>query len=270
MHCLYQDRANRECLAPIKNRTVDACQRMRLTKVDPSNEPMRRTSEQLALYYAKLLDGTVRQAFNLNGGSSTSCTPTLKLQCAHDCIVDPLTNERIAPHFVAECVDLCGYLADAVAKHKLGDNEPKLYVALAADAKKDVKRTLNNIKKAKKSVAKAEKKLTTAIKKSRQSITEAVVKATDARDKAKSALIKAETAAKLAEDKCKDATELAVESIEIQSAVIQCWIQALGALATSVSHTTADCVQSCRVVLPPGTKSGDPHQCTCFRYGYVA
>ena len=268
MHRLRQDRANRECLAPVKNRTAETCQSIRLTNVDPSNEPMLRIAEEVAVFYTSTLNNTVRLTFKLHESLSASSMPTLQLQCAHDCIMDPLTSENIDPHFLADCDDLCVYLADAVAKAKFEDSEPKLYVALAADAKKDVKRTHNNIKKAKKSVAKAEKKLATAIKRSGEPVIEAVVKATDARDKAKSALIKAETAAKLAEDKRKDATERAVESIEIQSAVIQCWVQALGALAKPASHTTPDCLQSGRVILPPGTKSGDEHQCTCC-YGYV-
>ena len=108
MHCFHQDRASRACLISTKSRTVDACQSIRLTKVDPSNEPMRHTSEELALYYAKMLDGTARQAFNLNAGSSTSSTPTLELQCAHDCIVDPSTNERI-DHTSLLIVSACAF-----------------------------------------------------------------------------------------------------------------------------------------------------------------
>ena len=47
MQCFHQDRANSECLAPIKNRTGKTYQRIRLTKVNPSNEPMRRISAAL-------------------------------------------------------------------------------------------------------------------------------------------------------------------------------------------------------------------------------
>ena len=253
-----------------QGRIAKTYQRMRLTKVDPSNEPMLRIAEEVAVFYTTTLSDTVRLTFNLRESLSTNSTPTLKLQCAHDCIVDPLTNENIAPHFLADCVNLCVHLADAVVKDKLDDSEGKLYVELAADAKKDVKQTLNNINKAEKSVAKAEKKLAIAIKRSGESITEAVPKATDAWNKAKKALIEAKSAAKQAEEELKVATERAAESIEIQSAVIQCWIQALGALAKPASHTTPDCVQSGRVILLHSTKSGDQHQCMCFLYGYVA
>ena len=237
---------------------------MRLTKVDPSNEPMLRIAEEVSVFYTTTLSDTVRLTFNLRERLSTSSTPTLKLQCAHDCIVDPLTNENIAPHFLADCVNLCVHLADAVVKSKFEDSEPKLYVALAADAKNNVKRTHNNINKAEGSVAKAEKKLEAVIKTSGELITEAVEKATDARDKAKKALIEAKSAAKQAEEELKAATERAAESIKIQSAVIQCWVLGKPAL-----HATPDCVQSGRLILPPGTKSGDQHQCTCC-YGYVA
>ena len=225
------------------------CKDIRLTEVDPSNEPMRRTSQELALHYTKTLHGVVRQTFNLNNSSSTSSMPTLTLQCAHDCVVDPFTNEKVAPHFVAHCAALCRYLADLVAKDKFGDSEPRLYVNLAADAKKDVKRTHNNVKKAEKSVAKAENKLKKAVKNSGKSVTAAVVKATEARDKAKIALTKAESAAEQAEQKVKDVTVRADESIKIQSAIIQSWVQqAFGALAKSGSHTTPDSVQSCRII----------------------
>ena len=241
------------------------CKDIRLTEVDPSNEPMRRTSQELALHYTKTLHEAVRQTFNLNNSSSTTSMPTLTLQCAHDCIVDPLTNEKVAPHFVAECVAVSRYLADVVAKAKFGDSEPRLYVNLAADAKKDVKRTRNNVKKAEKSVAKAENKLKKAVKKSGKSGTKAV---TEARDKAENALIKAESAAKQAEEKLKHATERAAESIKIQSAVIQCWVKALGKLAKAASHTTPDCVESCRMIPQPDSKTNDRYQRTCA-YVYI-
>ena len=240
-----------------------------MTEVDISNEPLRRMSYDLTLFYTKVLHEAVRQTFNLNSSSTTCSAPTLTLKCAHDCIVDNLTDETIAPHFVADCAKLCSYLADVVAKGKFGDSEAELYVVLAGNAKKNVTKTSKNVTKYKKSLSKAEKKLQNTIKKAGESVTKAVKKATKARDKAKNALIKAETAAKQAEEKLKAATERAAESIKIQSAVIQCWTKALGALAKRESNTTADCVQSCRVILPPGTKSGDQHQCTSFLYGYV-
>ena len=194
--------------------------------------------------------------------------PTLTLKCAHDCIVDPSTDEKIAPHFVADCADLCNYIADAVIKDKRNDSEPQMYIVLAANAEKDLKRTHNNVKKAKKSAAKADNKLKTAVKKSGDSVTKAVLKAIAARDKAKHALINAESAANQAEEKLKDATGRAAESIKIQSAVIQCWIKALAELAKLVSHTTPDCVESCRIILPRGSKISGQHQCTCT-YVYI-
>ena len=188
--------------------------------------------------------------------------PTLTLMCAHDCIVDPITDEEIAPHFVADCVDSCHYLADAVAKDKFGESELQLYMVLTENAEKELQRTDNNVKKAKRSVTNAENKIKTTVKKSGKSVTKAVAKATEARDKAKNALIKAESAAKQAEGKLKHATERAAESIKIQSAVIQCWVKALAELAKLVSHTTPDCVESCRIVPPGGSKINDQHQCT--------
>ena len=184
--------------------------------------------------------------------------------------MDPSTKEKIAPHFVADCVDLCHYLADAVAKDKFGDSEPRLYVNLAVDAKKDVKRTHNNVKKAQKSVTTAENKLKTAVRKSGESVTKAVAKATEARDKAKNALINAESAAKQAGEKLKDVTERAAESIEIQSAVIQCWVKEL---AKAASPNIPDCVQIYRIMPPLDSKPNDQHRRTCtfvyiIRTGY--
>ena len=263
MHRLRQDRANRECLAPVKNRTAETCQSIRLTNVDPSNEPMRRISKEVALYYTKTLNETVRQTFHLNNSSFTSSMPTLTLKCAHDCIVDPFTDEKIAPHFIADCIDQCNYLADVVVKDKFGDSEPQLYVVLAAIAKKDMKRTQKSVKNAEKSVAKAENKLKAGVKKSGKS-----GKANEALAKAKNTLIKAKSAAKQAEKKVEDATTRADESIKFQSAVIQCWIKALGELVKAASHTIPDCVGSCRIILPTGSKISDQHRCTC-EYGYV-
>ena len=241
---------------------------VRLTKVDPTNEPLRRIAEEVTLFYTKMLNDSVRQTFHLNSSSFTRPMPTLTLMCAHDCILDPFTDEKIAPHFVADCVDLCHSLADALAKHKFGDSELQLYMVLAKNAERELKRTSNSVKKAKKSVAKAENKIKAAVKKPGKSGAKAVAKATEARDKAKNALIKAESAAKQAEEKLKDATERAAESIKIQSAIIQCWIKALAELAKLVSHTTPDCVESCRIVPPGGSKINDQHQCT-FRYVYI-
>ena len=240
-----------------------------MTEVDPSNEPLRRTSHDLTMFYTKVFHEAARQTFSLNSGSSTPSSPALTLKCAHDCIVDNLTNEKIVPHLVADCAELCSYLADLVAKGKFGDSEPELYVDLAKNAKKNVTKTSKNVAKNKKILTKAEKKLQNTIENSGEAATKAVVKATKARDKVKIALIKAETAAKEAEEKLKAATERAAQSIKIQFIVIQCWTRALKALATPVSHTAPDCVQSCRVILPPGTKSGGQHQCTCC-HGYVA
>merc|ERR1712032_226493 len=238
-----------------------SCQKIRLTDLDPSNEPMRRTAEEILTFYTKTLNDTVRQTFKVNNSLLTSTMPTLTLKCAHDSIEDPFTDEMIAPHFVADCFALCNYLADVVAKDKFDDSEPQLYMVRAANAEKHLEKTHNNVKKAEKSVAKAKNKLETAVKRSGESVTKAVVKATEARDKTKNALIKAERAAKQAEEKLKDATERAAESIKIQPAVIQCWIKALAELAKLVSHTTPDCVESCRMILPRGSKISDQHQC---------
>ena len=217
---------------------------------------MRRISETVALYYTNMLNEIARQTFHLTNSSYTSSMPTLTLQCAHDCIVDPFTDEKIAPHFVADCVDLCIYLADVVVKDKFGDSEPRSYVVLAVIAKKDLKRIQKGVKK-------AEKKLKALVKKSGKS-----GKANEALTKAKNALIKAESAAKQAEKKVKDAATRADESINIQSAVIQCWIKALGELVKATPHTICDCVRSCRIILPTGSKISGQHQCTCA-YVYI-
>merc|ERR1712032_576152 len=102
---------------------------------------------------------TARQTFKLNNGLLASSMPTLTLQCAHDCIIEPVTKETIAPHFVADCVPLCNYLADVVAKDKFGDSEPKLYVVLAANAKKKLRRTRIDVNNANNSAARAGNKL---------------------------------------------------------------------------------------------------------------
>ena len=229
---------------------------------------MRRIAEEVSTFYTKTLNDAVRQTLNVNNSLLTSSMPTLTLKCAHDCVHDPFTEETIAPHFIADCDDLCNYLADVVVKHKFGDSEPQLYVALAVIARKDLKKTQKGIKKAEKSVAKAEKKLKSIVEKSGKSGTKAVMKATKALEKAKRALIKAKSAAKLCEQKLKDATERADESIRIQSAVIQCWSKALGELVKPAAHTIPDSVESCRIIFPTGSKISDQHQCKCA-YVYI-
>merc|ERR1712032_718919 len=144
---------------PRKGRTAKTTPKIRLTKVDPSNEPMWRIAEEVSIFYTKILNDTARQTLNFNSSLLTSTMPTLTLQCAHDCVDDPFTEETIAPHFIADCDDLCNYLADVVAKDKFGDSEPQLYVVLAANAKKDLQRTRIHVKKASKSAARAVKKL---------------------------------------------------------------------------------------------------------------
>ena len=179
--------------------------------------------------------------------------------------MDPFTEEKITPHFVADCVDLCNYLADVVAKDKFGDSEAKLYVVLALDAKKELKRTQIVVKKTSKLVARAENKLKVALRKSG---TKSTVEADETVTKANDALIKAKSAVKQAEKKVEDATTRADESIKFQSAVIQCWIKALGKLSKRASPTIPDSVESCRIILPAGSKINDQHRCTCG-YGYV-
>ena len=224
---------------------------------------MWRIAEEVSIFYTKTLNDTVRQTLNVNNSLLTSTMPTLTLKCAHDSIVDPFADEEIAPHFVANCVDLCHYLADVVAKGKFGNSEAKLYVALAAGAKKDLKRTRIDVNKATKSTADAENKLQSVLKKADKAGTAAVVEAKEALAEAKNALSTAESAFKQAEQYVKDATERADESIKIRSLVIKCWSKPLGQLVKAASHPIPGCVQSCRIILPRGSKISDQHQCTC-------
>ena len=224
---------------------------------------MWRIAEEVSTFYTKTLNETVRQTFHLNSNSLSSSMPTLTLKCAHDCIVDPFTNEKIAPHFVADCVELCNYLADVVAKDKFGDSEPQPYVLQAANAKKDLQRTRIGVKKASKSAARAEKKLKRVSQPTGESGTSAVVEANEALTEAKNALSKAESTFKQAEQYLKDAIERAHESIKIRSAVIKCWSKPLGQLVKAASYPIPGCVQSCRMIPPPDCKISDQHQCTC-------
>jgi len=225
---------------------------------------MWRIAEEVSIFYTKTLNDTARRTLNLNNNSLlTSSMPTLTLKCAHDCVDDPFTEETIAPHFIADCDDLCNYLADVVAKDKFGDSEPQLYVMLAANAKKDLQRTRIGVKKASKSVASAAKKLKRVSQQTGESGAPAVVEAKEALTKVNNALIKAESAVKQAEQKYKDATERADESIKIRSAVIKCWSKPLGQLVKAASHPIPGCVQSCHIILPRGSKISDQHHCTC-------
>merc|ERR1712032_1627738 len=76
---------------PRKGRTAKTCPNIRLTKVDPSNEPMRRIAEEVSIIYTKTLNDTARQTLNVNHSLLTSTMPTLTLQCSHDCVYDPFT-----------------------------------------------------------------------------------------------------------------------------------------------------------------------------------
>ena len=96
-------------MAFVKSNPAKSRQKLRLTKVDPANTEMRRISEELAQHYTKALYESVGQVFELN-------SRTLVLKCAHDCIVDTLTGEKIAPHFIADCTDLCVYLQQRISK----------------------------------------------------------------------------------------------------------------------------------------------------------
>ena len=107
------------------------------------------------------------------------------------------------------------YLADVVVKDKFGDTEPKLYVVLAANAKKDLQRTRVAVRR-------------------RRSAIPAVMEANVALTKANNALSKAESAFRQALQSLKDATERADESIKIRSLVIKCWSTPLGQLVKAV------------------------------------
>ena len=241
---------------------------MRLTKIDPSNEPMRCIANDIALHYEKLLIGAVRETFGLKSSAFPSSNDCIALKCSHDCIVDPTTAQKSAPHFVADCVPLLNILTDAVTKSTYNDSQPQLYTVLAAIAKKELKRAQNDVKKRTNKVTKCQKKLKSLANNSGKSGTEAVEKANEALTNAKIAVIEAKSAAKQAEASLTDATERADESIKIQPDVIQCWRNALDNLTTGASYTVPSSVESCRILLPTGSKIGDQHQCTC-EYEYV-
>merc|ERR1711934_1196814 len=83
--------------------------------------------------------------------------------------------------------------------------------------------------------------------------------------KANKALSKAESAFNQAEQYVKDATERADESIKIRSLVIKCWSKPLGQLVKAASHPIPGCVESCRIILPRGSKINGQHQCKNLR-----
>merc|ERR1712032_115654 len=92
---------------PREDCTATTCQKIRLTDLDPSNEPLRRIAEEVSTFCTSTLNDAVRQMFKVNNSLLTSTMPTLTLKCAHDCIIDPFTKETIAPHFVVvDCVAL--------------------------------------------------------------------------------------------------------------------------------------------------------------------
>ena len=124
------------------------------------------------------------------------------------------------------------------------------------------------VKKASKSAARAEKKLKRVSQQTGESGTPAVVEAKEALAKANNALSKAESAFKQAEQYVKDATERADESIKIRSAVIKCWSKPLGQLVNASSHSTPDCVESCRIILLRGSNISGQRQCT-YTYVYM-
>ena len=240
---------------------------MRLTKVDPSNEPMRCIANDIALHCEKLLIGAVKETFGLKSSAFPSSIDCIVLECAHDCTVDPTTAQKSAPHFVADCVPLLNILTDAVTKSTYNDSQPQPYTVLATIAKKTLKRAQNDFKKANKKVAACEKKIKALAKKSGKSGTKAVQKANEALTKSKNAVIIAESASKQAEASLKDATERAGECIKIQPDVIQCWRGALGNLTTEASPALPESVESFHIMSPTGSTISDQHQCTCgYRY----
>ena len=241
-------------------------QRIRVTNLDPKNEPMQRMAKEVALCYTKTLYDPVRQMLNPSKSSLTSTMPTLTLQCAHDCIVDPVTHEKIAPHFVANCVELCNHLADSVTKDKFGESETQPYVMLAVEAKKEMQRRQLAVKKSSKWAARVRKKVKVGLHKSG---TNSVIEAEEAVAKATNAVIKAESGVKQAEKDLEDATKRADVSIHLRSAVIKCWSKPLEELVKAASHATPDCVAHCRLILPPGSDIRGQRQCTCAYYVYI-
>ena len=253
---------------------------MRLTKVDPNNEQLRRISEELGQHYTKALCVLARQAFDFKSNPNNRPIPSLLLKCAHDTFEDPLTRDKTAPHFVADCTDLCKHLADAIVKQKFGDKQDKLYEVLASNAGKTAKKFQKKIVNAKKVVSQATKKaketaanVVTSSAKAKKAAAIAAKKLQQAQAKLTQAQVTADTAAAAASE----AVAKAGQAMVLARNIIQRWHVEFGNATAAASAATAsaivklDCLEGCRLcVLPCSKCKGSDCHCTLQEDNSVA
>ena len=267
-----QERANRECLAHIDRSIAKTSHSVMVTDVDLANEMMRRISKELQHFCADILFAIAKHTCGVKGSYAGISTPipTPELKCTHDSIADPCTGEIFSPHFVADCTNLCKYLADLPVKAKFGDAEPQLYEVLSVNAVKAATRSEKNVLKAIKVVAQATQKAQQAAAKAVKSgakTDKAKVNATaKSLQDAKVKLIQAQAAAKTAAATSTEAAAKAAQARTFAHGIVQSWLAEFGNLPASTSAATApakpECLETFQLYVPPCSQCKGS-QCKC-------
>jgi len=144
---------------PLSYRVPKEWQQVQLGGLDTENKELRRVAKGIVEFFTEFLCN----AAGLTCAPS-SIPPGRVVKCAHDVIADPSTNEKLAPHLVIDCVELCKPVADIAAKEGLGDSGLDPYDETAANARETVKATEKQLNTAKKQLTKANKRAKAAAK----------------------------------------------------------------------------------------------------------
>ena len=235
-------------------------------------------AQHLQEHFTLLLHKTAMSACGLSSIPTGRSVPSVVLQCAHDAIMDPSTQKKMAPHFIVDCTDACKIIADIAAKEMFNDKEKELYQVLATEATKHAKNTASKKSKAEKNVSKAEKQRKKAeqkVKKAGASGGKAAVKAQKAVDtavkkleKASKELDQANKVAAQAKTNADAAAQKAKKAVEMQTDIIQCWRGVLDSRTTAKPHPSGvtaamlEQVESYFLWLPPCPKCEGQCQCT--------
>lgn len=255
MSVVSQEKASRECLAPLKYRAARPWHKVQLGNIDPENDALRTVVKTLIHFFTDLLSTTAKSALSLDTIPAERTIPSLILKCVHDCVLD--SGSKAAPHLVADCTELCKLLADAAAKKAFGDKGLDSYDVMLAIFRKTAKKAQSWFAKKNKILAKAKKQVKSAAKKSNA---KATANADRALDKALKALAEAQTAVDDAANDIMATEAKTAKSVEMQNQLIQCWRGAVNAVKSKTS-SFPPCVESCRLFVPGCLKGKG--QCAC-------
>ena len=264
----FQKHATRECLLALEHRPEKSFRQARLGDVDLDNSVLRQVVKDIEHFFAKVLTTSAQQTGKLKL-LPAKCS-LVSFKCAHDTVRDPSTEEKLAPHLIADCTALCNAMADAIVKQRLGDVEQAPYEVTAANAQKSAKRAQARLKKAEQAEAKTKSKADASAKKLKSATNaKAATKMQKAADKAAKAYIKAQNAHKDAkaaaqqfETDASNAIANYAKVIQAQSDILQSWYGVISTLKSYKSLVMPACVESVLLFLLPCSKGKDQQTCT--------